>query len=446
MRSLIGSKAYRGSFLIAALIGILPRVWLWFSYPFAQGNDTPTYIHLANNLRNNLGFAKYNGTRVPGYPFFILISGDPRNLFLLQLIFGLLTSLILFALFSKLIHNPLLGLLVSASHSLNLGQLFYEASMLTEALSAFFFLLSVTLVYLAILREKRESGLYPIMLLLGSGVSAVILASIRPLFLPFPFIAALFLLRFKNKNALIRSFGSAVLLALPTFVALLVWVGFIYFRFNVIGLDAIGGYHLVNHTSSFFELASDEHAVVRDIFTRYRDARIAETGSAVNTIWDAIPELMETTKLNYYALGKQMGEISRELIRQNPILYIVNVVKGWFWFWKVGVFWNPNDISNPILRLALESLMFIQRLLLIASNGVFLLVSTLHIGPKVRQILHPSRFTYLLITFIWVISILQSFAEHGDNPRFLAPAQSLIVGLIVLWVAKAWQWRQHARP
>jgi len=33
---------------------------------------------------------------------------------------------------------------------------------------------------------------------------------------------------------------------------------------------------------------------------------------------------------------------------------------------------------------------------------------------------------------VWIASILQSMLDHGDNPRFLIPMQSLVV-LIVLW-------------
>lgn len=440
-----GNLAFRRSFVIAALIGMIPRVWLWLAYPFAQGNDTPTYIHLANNLRNNLGFAKYNGTRVPGYPFFILLTGDPKNLFLLQLVLGLATSLILFVLISKWTRSTNLGLVGSAAHSLNLGQIFYEASMLTESLSAFFFILSATFLFHAIQKDEDKVGAYPWPYIIASAISALVLASIRPLFLTYPFVAALFLLRFKNKTAFIQSIGRGVALALPTFAALLLWVGFIYVRFNVIGLDAIGGYHMVNHTSSFFELATDDHAQIRDIFVRYRDVKVAESGSPINTIWDAIPELMESTKLNYYALGKEMGTISNELIRQAPELYLINVVKGWVWFWKVGVYWIPSAINNSMLRGWLEWLMFAERMLLIGLNGLFLLGSVLHLHPAIRRFLRPERFTVLIISFIGLTSVLQSFAEHGDNPRFLAPAQSLVVGMVILWVAKIFEWRKNAR-
>ncbi len=37
----------------------------------------------------------------------------------------------------------------------------------------------------------------------------------------------------------------------------------------------------------------------------------------------------------------------------------------------------------------------------------------------------------MLLGNIWITSILQTLLDHGDNPRFLVPLQSLVV----LWVA-----------
>lgn len=415
---------------------------MWINYPFLLGNDTPTYIHLANNLRNNLGFAKYNGTRTPGYPFFILLTGSNANLYLLQLALGLVTSLLIYLLLLKLTKQHTLALLGSAAHSLNLGQLFYEGAMLSEALSAFFLFACVWLFY-KLLNESlsNKRTLYALII----GVLSLIMATIRPLFLIFPFTAALFTLRWDSKPSFFRSLVQAIILGLPTALGLVVWVAFIYTRFNVLGLDAIGGYHVVNLTSSFFELAPEKYAVITEVFLKYREIKVAQTGTPINTIWDAIPELMTVTKLNYYALGREMGAVSSELIRQNSGLYVNNLVKGWLWFWKVGVLWDPSSISAPIARRALPIIMTIERMVLIALNGVFLIGSAAHVMPKIRKFLQPTNFTYFLIAFIWFTSILQTFAEHGDNPRFLAPAQSLIVVILLIWVYRLVEWRKNEK-
>ena len=40
-------------------------------------------------------------------------------------------------------------------------------------------------------------------------------------------------------------------------------------------------------------------------------------------------------------------------------------------------------------------------------------------------------FFWFLLVNIWITSILQAMLDHGDNPRFLVPMQTLVV----LWVA-----------
>lgn len=433
-------------FLIFAItIAVISRLWLWLNYPLAHGNDTPTYLHLANNLRNNLGFAKYNGTRAPGYPFFILLTETEQNLYLTQLGLGIIVSILIFLLTLRLTNSGVAALIGSAAHSINLGQIFYEASMLTEAVSTFFFFICLTLLF-KLLEKTENRDITNSFLILLLGLLSLVMASVRPQFLIFPFIAGLFMLRWSDRSAFFRSITLVIWLITPTMIALTAWVWFIYTRFNVVGLDAIGGYHIVNHTSSFFELAPQKYSQITEVFLRYREVKIAETGTSVNTIWDAIPELMKITKLNYYALGREMGTISNELIRLYPEKYLANLVKGWFWFWKVGVFWEPTQLSPSTLRPALEIVMYVQRMFLILLNGIFLAGSLVHLLPKARQILKPSRFTIFVIAFIWITSILQTFAEHGDNPRFLAPAQSLIVVTVLVWGTQILKWRKNARP
>jgi hypothetical protein len=209
-------------------------------------------------------------------------------------------------------------------------------------------------------------------------------------------------------------------------------MNFIYTRFKIIGLDSMGGYHLVNHVSSFFERAPEEYAPIRDTFLEFRAARMERTGSAANTIWDAIPTLMEQEKRNYYALARIMGTISQRLIAENPDLYAQNLVLGWWWFWRVGVFWLPQAIEPAALRSVLTGLMFIQRMTLFGVNLLFLAGSFALLWGKFRARLNPPLFIWFAASSVWVISILQTLAEHGDNARFLAPMQTLVV-LVVGW-------------
>jgi hypothetical protein len=51
---------------------------------------------------------------------------------------------------------------------------------------------------------------------------------------------------------------------------------------------------------------------------------------------------------------------------------------------------------------------------------------------KVRRAVKVTPFIWFSLGTVWISSVLQSMLDHGDNPRFLIPMQSLVV-LIVLW-------------
>jgi hypothetical protein len=421
-------------FLIILATAIFVRAGLWLTYPLAESNDTPTYRHLALSLTNK-GFERYNGTRTPGYPAFLALAGSDKGLYAIQLGLGALTTLLIFYIAWHLSRRAWFAGLLALAHTLNLGQLFFESALLSEALATFLiFLVLAGLIYILdcgnlLPRQRQATGVQILI-----GLAAAILALTRPLFAFIPFWGA-FLLAFLWRAAPWKiRWSAAIVIALPALVALVIWINFIHTNFNLWGLDSIGGYHLVNHTSSFFELAPEEYAPIRKIFLKFRAQRIAESGSPVNTIWDAIPTLMKQEKLNYYALGRRMGEISSRLITEHPDLYAKNLALGWGWFWRVGVFWLPQSISNSLLRQILTVLMLAERALLFGINLLFLGGSMALLWPKIRARFRMNIFLWFAASSVWVTSILQTLAEHGDNPRFLAPLQTLVVLIVAWWL------------
>ena len=443
------AKSLRTWLAIVLTVAILARAGLWLTYPLAQGNDTATYLHLASSLKNNHGFERYNGTRTPGYPIFLMLTGSNGSVYVFQLCLGLLTTLLVFYITWRVSQRAWFAGLLALTHTLNLGQIFFEATLLSEAVATFLlFLVLACLVYLLKfpgipspaerLPVSPQPGqaatltrILPVAFALG--LAAASLALTRPLFAFIPFWGALFLLIFWRAPFRLR-LGATALAAVPALLVLLLWVNFIYTHFNIIGMDSIGGYHLVNHTSSFFELAPAEYAPIRDTFLQFRAQRIARSGSPINTIWDAIPTLMTQTKLNYYSLGRLMGVISERLIRENPGLYLQNLVLGWWWFWRVGVFWLPETFSHPGLRALVSGLMTGERFGLFGINLLFLSGSLVSLWPKIHSRFRMDLFMWFALSAVWVTSILQTLAEHGDNARFLAPLQTLVVLIVASWL------------
>ena len=436
--------------MLVLVVSVLARAGLLLTYPPAEGNDTPTYQHLANSLRNNQGFERYNGTRTPGYPLFLMLTGTPAVTSLVQTGLGLLTTLLVFYITWLVSKRSWLAGLMALAHTLNLGQLFFEGTLLSEAVATF--LLFVCLAGLAKLwygsTGEQPQKLTTWWLAAVLGLAAASLALTRPLFAFIPFWGAFFLLFFWRGQAVKIRLVVALVCVLPALVTLLLWVNFIYTRFHILGMDSIGGYHLVNHTTSFFELAPEEFAPIRDTFLTIRAQRVARTGSSINTIWDAIPTLMDQTKLNYYALGRQMGKISSRLISEHPWLYMQKLALGWWWFWRVGVLWFPDTISNTTLSAVAKTLMLLERVALFGINLLFLGGSLGLLWPKIRAWFKMDLFAWFALSAVWMTSILQTLAEHGDNPRFLAPLQSLVVIVVACWLVNifaAWKGTSRTR-
>jgi hypothetical protein len=192
------------------------------------------------------------------------------------------------------------------------------------------------------------------------------------------------------------------------------------------------GYHLVQHTGAFFEFVPDKYAALRDTYIHYRDERIAQTGSPANAIWNAIPELEKVSGLGFYDLSDTLAKISIQLIKEHPWFYLRSAWQGWLWFWKAPVYWSPSSLPNPIITYLAGKLVLIDRGGMYLANLAFLTGSILLFWKKFRQVNRMDLFLYLMVISIWMTSILQTLPDHGDNPRFSVPVQS-IVGLIVLW-------------
>jgi len=195
------------------------------------------------------------------------------------------------------------------------------------------------------------------------------------------------------------------------------------------------GYHLIQHTGVFFEYVPDEYAALRDTYLKFRDARIAEYGTQTNAIWEAIPEMQKATGESFYGLSRLVQKISIQLILEHPLLYARNVALGWSWFWKVPVYWSAAAMDNPMLVTLARGLILIERGVLFGVNMIFIFGSIALVAVnKFRQMVKVTPFIWFSIGAVWIASVLQSLLDHGDNPRFLIPLQSLVVLIVVWWL------------
>jgi hypothetical protein len=104
-------------------------------------------------------------------------------------------------------------------------------------------------------------------------------------------------------------------------------------------------------------------------------------------------------------------------------------------FWLAPFYYVKTNMPTVTLGEVVRILSYIERACLIGCNAVFLISSVLSLFiKKLRSWWSLSAFWGLIATTIWVCSIVQTLLDHGDNPRFLVPLQSMVV-LWVLWIS-----------
>jgi len=213
------------------------------------------------------------------------------------------------------------------------------------------------------------------------------------------------------------------------------WILWVHDSYGMWSPTTMGGYHWVQHTGSFFEYLPDEVAPLRDTYLRYREAQIAERGTQTNAIWAAIPEMSQVSGLGFYDLSRELQRLSFQLIREHPDLYLGNVVEGWVAFWKAPVYWQAEALRAPWAVAPMSALAWVGRLLSVSANAVFLAMSGLAaLSAHIRFRLGFGRLALAAGGLVWLISVVQTLVDHGDNPRFLVPLQ-MIVFYVVFYAA-----------
>jgi len=415
--------------LAVAAVAVVERLAMLAFYPAVAYDDTPSYRRLADAILN--GWVGYDGTRTPGYPFLLAWVGPDQRVYLLQLLMGLAVTLVFFWVGWQLSGKPGFGAAAALAHTLNLGQLFFEANLLTETLTTFW----LALAALAVFEAARRKGAVRFAWALAGGLLGGLAGLTRPLFFFVPFWIAIFLLFTAWREGWRARLAGFTAPLLPGVLIAGLWIGYIYNTYHIFSVTVMNGYHLVQHTGYFFEYVPDEDAALRDTYLRYRDERIAEYGTQGNTIWGAIPELQQVTGLSFYDLSRKLASVSVNLIREHPLLYARTVVKGWWMFWRAPFYWQPEAIAMPGLRALFSGLVTAQRGGLVLVNLVFVIASLLVLSWKrARGAARMNAYLWFIGGLIWLSSVAQTLPDHGDNPRFLIPLQSWVV-FCVLWLA-----------
>lgn len=453
----LASRSTLGIWVAVLLVACGVRGWLWLTYRPVAFSDTHSYRRLANATYNPK-WDGYDGTRTPGYPLIMALFHSKRHIFLAQLAMGLGITLLLFYIGWQISGKIWFGGALALAHSLNLGQLLFEANLLTETPTTFWIMLSLAGLAFWLYHPKRRS----IVLAYALGLTTTAAALTRPLFIYLPLWVLLYLvvdgrrlrINFHRKARIlcVPTIKTTLAFLLPVAVLFGVWINFIHSHFHDWSLTTMVGYQMVQHTGSYFEYVPDKYAALRDTYIKYRNLQIAQHGTQTNAIWDAIPEMTKVSGMTFFDLNRLLVRISTRLILDHPDLYLRDCVEGWWLFWRSPVYWSQGAFSSPGMGAVINVAIRIERPLLWAANILFILLSLLSAGlaiwpprklpahgpvARLRSIATGlPAFIWCVAGSIWVASILQTLLDHGDNPRFLVPLQSLVV-LWVLWYG--WQ-------
>jgi len=468
-------KTFSGPFWLVVLIAIAERLTLWLAYPPVIFDDTNSYRRLAGQI---MGTAPFDGTRSPGYPIFLAWLGPDQNVYAVQLLIGLATVLLFFYLGWAITGKTWAGAAAALAHTLNLGQLFFEADLLAETLTTFLALATIC-GGIHFLQQKtyERSGLKEFSIAFLTGISGGLAAQARPQFVFLPFLVAFFIFFSAIQKSLanqsqehnhegheehkgdfkgflraplcpfvVKAFKTTwiqiLVIAIPAIIINAIWVNYLHTQFGVWSMSSDDGYHIIQHTGKFFEYVPNEYAAIRDTFLKYRAIQIAETGRASNTIWAAIPELKQVSGLGFYKLSHKLQEISAQLIREHPLLYLGSVLEAWTWFWSAPFYWDISAFGAfaPLVG----GIGQLQRILLWGANAIFIAGTLALVIPRVRKTFAMPLPVWMLLSIVWVNAILQALVEASENPRYSVSTQTLVVLVVGWWI---WhiiqQWHQH---
>jgi hypothetical protein len=227
-----------------------------------------------------------------------------------------------------------------------------------------------------------------------------------------------------------RKWIAVLAFLLTSSLPVLGWMNFNKQHIGHFSLTSLLGYNLSNHTGAFMEMASDEHALFRDIYVKYRDEKIRETGSHQMTIFRARNELKRASGLNEVELSSRFQRISMELIAKHPQRYLLSVVKAWASFWAVPRYGQTQNIKYISLAKTLDWIWKVEHPLLRLVNTTFLLSSallTIQILRQRKQGITDFAAPAFMAIIVLATSIVQALAEYGENPRYFIPSQPLVI-------------------
>ena len=333
---------------------IIIRLLVFLFYDgFTIVNDSQGYIDLAKQLSD----FNVNGdtARTPGFPLLIALANHNLQLVVyFQMALGILSTYLVFDLTKIITQKSNLALLVAVITTSFMHFVFFEIAIMTESLSLFTLL--VTFWFIAKYDILNINSKFVKLLILS--IMYAFLYLVRPMFIYIPIMLALFFVAKNFKQDYKKALSKSLIIVLIPIIAFYSWCSFNEKTIGVFGSTWLMGINLSQNATSFFDKAPDEEALIRDIFVKHRDIVKATEPDYMYpmSVWAAYDELIEKTQLSPPELSTKLGEISINLFKKHPDLYLKQVFISWKDFWNEILMWNQRKISNNFVKKGLVSL------------------------------------------------------------------------------------------
>jgi hypothetical protein len=423
-------------FLLVGAFACLVRMGAWHQYDVVRLSDSGTYLELAEAMVQGR-LIEDDGGRTPGYPALLAAAGlDGHRIWLLQSLSGIVVSLVLYLGALHLTRSLRWSVAAGATHSVNIGQLAFEANVASETLATLLVTSAAIALVVSCGARVPRSAFRTFGLLAGCLAGAAALT--RPQFVFLPAVVALFLFiagMRSDPGARFRALLWPLVSLAPGVLAILGWSAFNYVRHDYFTLSTYMGINLTNHSIAFAEASPDRYAPIVEILIRHRDAKIQRTGRYSMAVWEALPELQERTHLSKPALSKELARLSFHLLKHRPLAYLRAVGGAWLDFWLVPNYWRPEKLRSPSVRDFVQRAWIAERWVIRLANAGFLVCTFLAVAGLPRS---ARRLWDLPLAcaaaIILASSVLQAFAEYGENTRYSVTVQPLVlfVGLVLL--------------
>jgi hypothetical protein len=387
--------------------------------------DAVSFRHVAEQL-GRWDLRDYVGDRTPIFPLLLILSGgNDRVTWLLHSILGCTSAALLAYVTYEETRRVWLAFVAGAFIGVGFYALCFEAAIMSEC-SALALLSGALFLTRRILMGSRG---WRSMVLLALLTGLLVLS--RPMFC---YLIPLFGLALRE----CRSRDRAAFVGVSCGVVL-AWSLFNWSQIGYFGPTTLLGFNLTNHVGAFIERAPPEYVDIRDVYLRYRAVRMATVGAHMQTIWDAIPEMVRVTGLPFVTLSKRCLAMSLDLIVHNPWSYAKGVAQAYGRFLFApncrNASWLPP--RGPLL------------------SGVWDVQEAFFIAPKMAlHALMPlavwrrsgSSFTRVVTWTVLGGGVFQALVELGENDRYSVPLQPWAACAVILLASNLALPRPPAAP